>query len=96
MAGRERYPREYREETIRLARSSGKPARAIARELGIPPSTVTEWLREARAEETGEALTPDERAELRELRRRVRILEQEREILNKAAAFFAQENERIR
>jgi transposase len=76
--------------------TSGKPHHEVARDLGIPQTTLSDWVRQSRRETTGEALSPDERAELRELRRKVRVLEMEREILKKAAAFFAQESDRIR
>ena len=90
------YPKEFRDEAVRLVVMSGKPHLEVARDLGIPQTTLSDWVRRAHAEETGEALTADERAELRELRRRVRVLETEREILKKAAAFFASETDRTR
>ena len=90
------YPREYIDDAVRLVLTSGRPHHEVARDLGIPQTTLSGWVRQALAIESGEALTPDERAELRELRRRVRILETEREILKEAAAFFASETDRTR
>ena len=91
------YPPEFRAGAVQLVLTSGRSIRGVARELGVSSGALTEWVRIAR--DGGEAsarLHGDERAELLELRRRVRVLETEREILKKAAAFFAQENERTR
>ena len=88
------YTPEFRREAVELVRTSGKPVREIARDLGCSSESLRLWLKQTRIE-AGEqqGLTSDERAELRELRRKVRTLEQEREILKKAAAFFARESE---
>ena len=83
-------------EAVRLARTSGQSIRQTALELGITNETLGVWIREQERARSGPPLTGDERAELVELRRRVRVLETEREILRKAAAFFAQETERTR
>lgn len=92
------YPPEYRAGAVDLVHTSGRSVREIAIELGIAHGTLGAWVR---ADARGQAPTPDrlggdERAELLELRRRVRVLETEREILKKAAAFFASETERTR
>ena len=95
--GKRRYSDEFRAEAIRLARSSGQSIRQVAVELGVSNETLGLWLRDEAASRSGSgALTAQERAELAELRRRVRVLETEREILKKAAAFFAQETDRTR
>jgi transposase len=65
-------------------------------DLGISNESLRRWIALARERPAGTPLDPDERAELVELRRRVKVLETEREILRKAAAFFAQETERTR
>ena len=79
---------------MRLARSSEKAIPALAADLGVSSEALRHWLRRADAEEgrgqPGE-LTTDEREELRRLRREVKTLQQEREILRKAAAYFAKE-----
>ena len=88
------YPPEFRREAVQLVRSSGRPVSELAEELGISHETLRIWVRQS-AIDAGKqpGLTSEERAELRELRRKVRTLEQEREVLKKAAAFFARESE---
>ncbi len=86
------YPAEFKEEAVRLARSSGKPVAQIARELGVSFESLRHWIKQSEID-NGErqGLTTDEREELTKLRREVKVLQQEREILKKAAAFFASE-----
>ena len=86
------YPPEFREEAVRLVRSSGRSPREIAADLGVSEQTLRNWVFAAQVDAgEREGLSTDERDELRQLRRRVRVLEQEREILKKAAAWFAKE-----
>jgi transposase len=88
------YPPEFRAEAVRLVRSSGKSQAEIARDLGISHNSLRLWIKQARVDEgSAPGLTTDEREELRRLRREVRVLREEREILKKAAAFFAKEND---
>ena len=87
---------EYRAEAVRLATTSGQSIRQVALDLGIANQTLGEWIPLSRERPAGTPLDLDERAELEELRRRVKVLETEREILRKAAAFFASETERTR
>ena len=88
------YPAEFKEEAVRLARSSGKPVAQIARDLGVSFESLRHWVKQAAVDEgSREGLTTDERAELAKLRRENQTLRQEREILKKAAAFFARESE---
>ncbi len=91
---RSAYPFEFRAEAIQLARTSSKPQRVVARELGMSVETLRLWLKQANldAGKRPDGLTSDEQEELRWLRSENRILREEREILNKATAFFAQES----
>jgi transposase len=74
---------------------SGTPLKQVAAELGVSEQTLRNWRRQGDVDAgRAEGLTTDEREELRRLRRDVRRLEQEREILKKAAAFFARETDR--
>jgi transposase len=89
-----RYPQEFKAEAVQLARSSPeKSVRQLAYELGIADQTLRTWIRQAEIDHgEREGLTTQEREELRRLRRENRILREEREILKKAAAFFAKED----
>ena len=88
------YPPEFRRESVELARSSGKPIAQVARDLGVSGQTLHTWIKQADVDAgKREGLSTEEREELRRLRRENRTLVQEREILKKAAAFFARESE---
>ena len=88
-----RYPAEFRERAMELARLREKPVTQIASDLGISDQTLRNWLRQADIDEgRREGLTTEERAELVRLRRANRVLAMENEILKRAAAFFAREN----
>lgn len=85
---------EYKAEVVRLCRESEKSPEAIAREMGLAGSLVRNWIRQSAvdAEDGGKgALTTGEREELSALRREVRNLRQERDILKRATAFFVKE-----
>jgi transposase len=87
------HPPEFRKRAVELAREREKPIKAIAADLGISESCLRNWMTQADVDEgKREGLTTEERAELRRLRRENRVLKMERDLLSRAAAFFAQEN----
>jgi transposase len=86
------YPLEFRREAVALLRSNGKSVPQLAGELGISPQSLRNWARQIDVDaDKAEGLTSTEREELRRLRREVKTLTEEREILNKAAVFFAKD-----
>jgi len=91
------YPPEFRLEAVRLVKEGGRKITDVARELGMTSESLRNWIRQYDID-TGEreGLTTSEREELQRLRREIRTLREEREILKKAAAFFAQETNRTR
>ena len=87
------YSLEFCREAVRLLRSSGRPVSQLARELGCSPQSLRTWARQIDVDAgRAEGLASDEREELRRLRREVKVLAEEREILRKAAAFFAKDS----
>lgn len=92
---RRRFTPEFKAETVRLIRDSGRSIGEVAKDLDLTESAVRHWVKQAEIDEgrgPEGALTTDERKELQQLRRENKTLRQEREILKKAAAFFAKEN----
>lgn len=93
-----KYTSEFRREALELVRSSGRPAIEVARSLGISDGTLGNWVRaEREARERAAdpaALSESEREELARLRKEVTELRVDREILRKAAAYFARETMR--
>jgi transposase len=92
-----RPPKEtaaFRAEAVRLVEESGQRLRQVARDVGLSVEPVRRWVLRSKAEAgagPGGALPNDERAELRRLRQEVKTLQQEREILRNAVAFFVKE-----
>ena len=87
------FPKEFRDEVVRVAlnREEGVRIRDIAADFGITESCLGNWLAEARRGGQ-EPEARSESAELREARKRIRLLEQENEILRRAAAYLGQAN----
>lgn len=86
-------PEEFRRRAVALAREGHKPVAQIASELGISDSGLRRWLAQADVDDGAKpGLTTGELEELRRLRKENRVLRMERELLSRAAAFFAQEN----
>jgi transposase len=91
------YPSDFKAEAVRLVASSDRSLTRIAKDLGVADHTLRNGVRHAAIDDgVREALAPHEREEVRQLRREVRTLRHEREMLNKAAAFFANERDGIR
>jgi transposase len=92
---RRAFSAEFKAETVGLIRTSGKTIGQICRDLDLTETAVRRWVQQAEIDAGKRpGLTTAERAELAELRREVRVLREEREILKKAAAFFAKETTR--
>ena len=89
------FPPEYKAEVVELVRTTGKTAGQVARELDLTETAVREWVKRADLDvgRRSDGLTTTERGELRKLRRENRDLREEREILRKAAVFFARETD---
>lgn len=87
------YPREFRDDVVRVARNrdSGVTLEQIANDFGIHVMTLSSWLRQADVEDgVKPGVTLEQAAENRELRRRLRLVEQENEVLRRAAAYLSQ------
>ena len=91
---RRQFTEEFKTGAVRLVLDEGKTVGAVARELDLTPSSLGKWVSQARADrshgKTG--LTTAEREELARLRKENRVLQEEREILKKATAFFAKQS----
>jgi transposase len=85
---------EFKTGAVRLVLDEGKRAAQVARDLDLAQSVLRGWVKQAQADRSNgkTGLTTEERAELARLRRENRVLRMERDILKKAAAFFAKEN----
>lgn len=88
------YPEEFRREAVELVRG-GRSVKDVAESLGVSDQSLHNWVKRTQLDlhERDDGLTTSEREELRELRRKVRRLEQEREILKRATVLFVRESE---
>lgn len=87
-----RYPDEFKRDVVAFARSSNLSQREVARDFGISTHSVQRWVKQADIDDgVVDGATTDQQRELVELRRRTRQLEQENEILRRAAAYFAKD-----
>ena len=87
------YPREFRDDVVRVARDRdpGVTVEQIAKDFGVHPMTLFKWLRQAEVDAgTKPGVSRGESTELREARRRIKLLEQENEVLRRAAAYLSQ------
>jgi transposase len=90
---RRRFDDDFKQQTVPLVLDEGKTVGAVARDLDLTETALRDWVKRAQAERTQgrTGITTAEREELARLRKENRILREEREILKKAAAFFANE-----
>jgi transposase len=88
-----KYPDELRERGVRLVFESGRPVAHVARDLGVNPETLRNWVRQAEADagKRHDRLTTDECERLKSLERENRELRKANEILKAASVFFAKE-----
>ena len=92
---RRQFSKQFKAETVALIRTSGKSVPQVCRDLDLAESVVRRWLTQAEIDDgRREGLTTAEREELSRLRKEVRVLREERDILKKAAAYFARETTR--
>jgi transposase-like protein len=85
------FPREFRDDVVAIARRREVPFAQIAKDFGISETTVQNWVSKAEVDEgVKPGVTSTEQAELREARKRIRLLEMENEVLRRAAAYLSQ------
>jgi transposase len=87
------YPKEFRDDVVAVARQGAAPLTQIAKDFGVSEGSVSNWLKKAAVEDGSRAgLTDADRAKMQELKKRNRLLEQENEVLRRAAAYLSQAN----
>ncbi len=87
------YPKEFRDDVVAVARKGQAPLSQTAKDFGISEGSLANWMKQADIEDGKRpGLTEDERKQLREANKRIRLLEQENEVLRRAAAYLSQAN----
>ena len=87
------YPQEFRDDVVAVARQGQAPLSQIAKDFGISEGSLTNWMKKADIEDGRRpGMTDADRVEARGLKKRIRLLEQENEVLRRAAAYLAQAN----
>ena len=87
------YPQEFRDDVVAVARQGQAPLSQIAKDFGISEGSLTNWMKKADiADGRRPGMTDADRVEARELKKRIRLLEQENEVLRRAAAYLSQAN----
>ena len=87
------YPQEFRDDVVAVARQGQSSLKQIAKDFGISEGSLANWMKQADIEDGRRpGLSDADRAELRELKKRNRLLEQENEVLRRAAAYLSQAN----
>ena len=85
------YPQEFRDDVVAVARRGLAPLAQIAKDFGISEGSLANWMKQADVVDGRRpGLSEDERKQLREANRRIRLLEQENEVLRRAAAYLSQ------
>ena len=91
MAGRRKFSREFKVEAVRLAEKGDVPVARVARDLELHETVLRRWMQQFGQRADGTRMTPEEREELVRLRREVRRVTEERDILKKAVSIFSKE-----
>lgn len=90
------HPKEFRDDVVAVARKGEAPIAQLAEDFGISESCLRNWMRQADVEDgVRPGVTAVDGAELREAKRKIRLLEQENEVLRRAAAYLSQANLRL-
>ena len=89
---RRKFTDEFKAETVKLIKTSGRSVGSVAAELQIGRTVISRWVKQAEDSGSADTLSPDERSELKRLRKEIQELRMEKEILRKATAFFAKES----
>ena len=85
------YPKEFRDDVVAVARKGQAPLAQIAKDFGISEGSLANWMKKSDVEDGHRpGLSEDERKQLREANKRIRLLEQENEVLRRAAAYLSQ------